>query len=100
MTAFVGRNDVGKSTVLDALDIFFNDKYAISKMEKNDMNVYASIDDEIVISACFSELPAKVVLDTTFETTLEAEYLLNREGKLEIVKRYGRGTTAKVYIRA
>jgi len=100
MTAFVGRNDVGKSTVLDALDIFFNDKNAISKMEKNDMNVYASEDDEIVISACFSELPTKVILDTTFETTLEAEYLLNREGKLEIVKRYGRGTTAKVYIRA
>ncbi|WP_458009181.1 AAA family ATPase [Jutongia sp. SJQ-6] len=25
LTAFVGRNDVGKSTILEALDIFFND---------------------------------------------------------------------------
>lgn len=25
LTAFVGRNDIGKSTVLEALDIFFND---------------------------------------------------------------------------
>ena len=31
MTAFVGRNDVGKSTVLDALDIFFNDKLKVSQ---------------------------------------------------------------------
>lgn len=25
LTAFVGKNDIGKSTVLEALDIFFND---------------------------------------------------------------------------
>lgn len=25
LTAFVGKNDSGKSTVLEALDIFFND---------------------------------------------------------------------------
>lgn len=25
LTAFVGRNDVGKSTILEALDIFLND---------------------------------------------------------------------------
>jgi predicted ATP-dependent endonuclease of OLD family len=25
LTVFVGKNDVGKSTVLEALDVFFND---------------------------------------------------------------------------
>lgn len=25
LTAFVGKNDVGKSTILEALDIFFNE---------------------------------------------------------------------------
>lgn len=25
LTAFVGKNDIGKSTILEALDIFFND---------------------------------------------------------------------------
>ena len=25
LTAFVGKNDIGKSTVLEALDIFFNE---------------------------------------------------------------------------
>lgn len=28
-TAFVGRNDVGKSTILEALDIIFNDNKGI-----------------------------------------------------------------------
>ena len=101
LTAFVGRNDVGKSTILDALDIFFNDKYANNKMEKSDVNVYASDDDEVVISACFSELPSRVVLDASYETTLEAEYLLNQDGKFEIVKKYKNGSiTPRVYIRA
>lgn len=30
LTAFVGKNDVGKSTILEALDIFFNE--GVSKL--------------------------------------------------------------------
>ncbi len=30
LTVFVGRNDIGKSTILEALDIFFNDKVAVN----------------------------------------------------------------------
>jgi len=26
LTAFIGKNDIGKSTILDALDIFFKEK--------------------------------------------------------------------------
>lgn len=29
LTAFVGKNDMGKSSVLEALDIFFNDSKGI-----------------------------------------------------------------------
>ena len=29
LTAFVGKNDIGKSTVLEALDIFFNDSWIL-----------------------------------------------------------------------
>lgn len=32
ITALVGRNDAGKSSLLDALDVFFNDK----SLDKND----------------------------------------------------------------
>ena len=39
LTVFVGKNDVGKSTILEALDIFFNDGKGVVKIEKNDVNV-------------------------------------------------------------
>ena len=33
LTAFIGKNDVGKSTILEALEIFFNNKMVVC--EKN-----------------------------------------------------------------
>lgn len=38
LTTFVGRNDIGKSTVLEALDIFFNDGAGSVKLDKSDIN--------------------------------------------------------------
>ena len=35
LTAFIGKNDVGKSAVLEALEVFFDPK----KMDKGDVNV-------------------------------------------------------------
>ena len=37
LTVFVGKNDIGKSTILEALDIFFNDSKAIHKLEKDEI---------------------------------------------------------------
>lgn len=37
-TAFVGKNDVGKSTVLEALDIFFNEGKGVVSIDPNDVN--------------------------------------------------------------
>lgn len=36
LTAFVGKNDMGKSTILEALDIFFDG--GVIKIDKNDIN--------------------------------------------------------------
>ena len=104
-TAFVGKNDIGKSTILEALDIFFNDSDAINKIDKNDLNVDArnceEKDQEISIAVCFSDLPEQIVIDATNKTNLKAEYLLNKEGELEIVKKYKTGSSsAKIFIRA
>ena len=79
LTAFVGKNDIGKSTVLEALDIFFNDSKGVIKLDKDDVNkqAFAAGDTETVISVCFEELPTTIVIDTTNQTTLQAEYLLN-----------------------
>lgn len=43
-TAFVGKNDVGKSTVLEALDIFFNEGNGVVKIDPNDVNFEAKQD--------------------------------------------------------
>ena len=55
LTVFVGKNDIGKSTVLEALDIFFNEGKGAIKMDKDDVNKKALSegDDEIIISIVF-----------------------------------------------
>ena len=37
LTVLVGKNDVGKSTILEALDIFFNDGTGCIKIDKDDV---------------------------------------------------------------
>lgn len=102
LIALVGENDSGKSTVLEALDIFFNDGKNIIKMDKNDVNVISREggDLETVISVVFTDLPKKIKLDSSFETTLKREYLLNKDGYLEIVKKYHDGGSPKTFIKA
>lgn len=102
LTAFVGKNDIGKSTVLEALDIFFNCGSGVIKLDKDDVNKQALSEGntETIISVCFEELPASIVIDSTNQTTLQAEYLLNTSGQLEIVKKYANGGKEKVFVRA
>jgi predicted ATP-dependent endonuclease of OLD family len=38
LLVLVGRNDIGKSTILEALDIFFNDGKGRAKIGKDDIN--------------------------------------------------------------
>ena len=39
LSVLVGKNDIGKSTILEALDIFFNDGTGVVKIDKNDLNI-------------------------------------------------------------
>ena len=102
LTAFVGKNDTGKSTILEALDIFFNEGKGIIKMDKYDINKQANIDadTEIIISVCFDKLPDRIVIDSTNETTLQDEYLVNSDNMLEVIKKYPKAGKEKVFIRA
>lgn len=102
LTAFVGKNDIGKSSVLEALDIFFNDK-PVNPIEKADVNksALAAGDTDIVIGVEFLDPPASIVIDATNVTTLQDEYLLNGNGCLEIIKHYPNGaSSAKVFLNA
>lgn len=103
LTAFVGKNDVGKSTVLEALDIFFNDGKGAVKLEPSDINAQAKQDAngqnvDIVIGVEFDDLPGQIVIDDNNNTTLAEEYLLNGNQNLTILKRYPNAGKAKVFI--
>lgn len=102
LTVFVGKNDVGKSTILEALDIFFNDGKGVIKMDKGDVNKQSSDIGNLdtVISVCFTELPPDIILDAAYPTTLVNEYMLNGQSQLEVVKRYKNGGGVKVYLKA
>lgn len=102
LCVLVGRNDIGKSTLLEALDIFFNEGKGCVKLDKDDINkkCLAAGEDCIEIEVEFTELPAKILIDATNETTLSDEYLLSAEGTLQIIKRYPGAGKEKIFIRA
>lgn len=102
LTAFIGKNDIGKSTILEALDIFFYDGKGTIKIDKNDVNINESLNGntEIIIAVCFTNLPSSIVIDSSVNTSLDSEFLLNSDGELEIVKKFYNGGSPKIYIKA
>jgi len=82
LTALIGKNDVGKSSILDALSIFFESGEV--KIDPLDLCVHGAT--AVRIGAIFADLPAEVVLDATATTALADEHLLNAHGDLEIHK--------------
>lgn len=91
LTAFIGKNDAGKSTVLEALGVFFETE----GIDPGDacMNGESA---NVRIGAIFDRLPAALDLDAGARTTLAAEHLLNANGDLEIVKVYNCSVATKV----
>jgi hypothetical protein len=49
---------------LEALDIFFNERKGVVKLDNDDINkqAIAENDNEIVISVCFEESPTSIVI--------------------------------------
>lgn len=82
LNVIIGKNDVGKSSILEALDIFFN-----GKPDKNDLSV-VNDESQIEISCIFNDLPDILILDDSVETSLSDEFLLNSDGDLEIKKKF------------
>ncbi len=98
--AFIGKNDVGKSTILEALDIFFNDGKGAIKIDNGDFNVEAKKEGEknIEISVIFKDFHEDILIDSTNKTSMSEEFLLNSQGELEIKKKYPNGGKEKVFI--
>ncbi|MED5595502.1 ATP-dependent endonuclease [Janthinobacterium sp. P210006] len=95
MTGIVGRNDFGKSTIFEALSIFFEVDGA--KADKNDMNCFSlkAGAEQFEITCIFDDLPEALILDEKVQTSLAQEYLINIDGDFEIVKTF-KATTGKL----
>lgn len=85
MTGIVGRNDYGKSTILEALAIFFETDGV--KADKSDVNCFSGV-DQFEIACTFDDLPTNLIIDENAETTLAEEHLLIADNILEIVKTF------------
>ena len=99
LTVLIGKNDAGKSTILDMLEIFFNDD---KKIDKNDVNKTCRVNNDLetVFAVRFSNLPAEIDIDAGNPTTLQDEYLTIGTDEFEIVKKYKEGGKPKTFILA
>jgi putative ATP-dependent endonuclease of the OLD family len=85
LTAFIGQNDIGKSTVLEALEIFFNNETV--QIDSADACA-GSPSKEVEIGCVFEGFPEEIVIDSSAKTKLVDEFLLNQDGFLEIRKSF------------
>ncbi|WP_300691966.1 MULTISPECIES: ATP-binding protein [Helicobacter] len=98
LSVIVGQNDVGKSTLLDALNIFFENE----KPLHNDNNIFSQ-KEEIIITAFFeADKQMEIFLDSAesekTQTTLIDEYLLDNNGLLQIKKVWAGGKPKNTFI--
>ncbi|BDX38715.1 hypothetical protein CYCD_20700 [Tenuifilaceae bacterium CYCD] len=85
INVIIGKNDVGKSTILEALDIFFGQSRI--KIDISDKCVYSS--GNIAITVVFEiDKDKEYLIDSDVRTNLVNEFLLNKEGYLEIRKEW------------
>jgi predicted ATP-dependent endonuclease of OLD family len=82
LTAIIGKNDAGKSTILEAMDTYFNG----TKLDSGDYTIGGTT--EIRLTAYFGDLPEAIIIDEANPISLQNEYLLNKEGLLAVEKVY------------
>ncbi|MFN0719982.1 ATP-binding protein [Vibrio cyclitrophicus] len=88
-TALIGKNDVGKTTILDALGLFFGEK--LCKFDPMDKCVFVGENDDVSVGCVFSDVPNNLIIDAASQTTLSGEYLLNCDGNIELHKVFKKG---------
>ena len=100
-TCLIGKNDAGKSTVFDAMDIFFNGN---SSIDDEDFHIDVEGDkvtraEEIELVGTFGVKGLKVKIESV-PTSLKEEALVDEEERLEIVQRIksSKKTGIKTYI--
>ena len=84
ITAIIGKNDIGKSTILEALEVFFSDT-PHKLLDVTDLCVTAK-ENIIEITTYFELLEDEhvIIIDSSHPTDLRKEHLLNEEELLEL----------------
>jgi putative ATP-dependent endonuclease of OLD family len=83
ITTFIGKNDVGKSSILHALEVFFN-----GSPEESDFNRDQDPNDPMTIEISFDGLPGDIELEAGTNTTLVNENLVGESGFFIVRKKY------------
>lgn len=86
LNVIIGKNDVGKSTILEALEVFFNNesvKIDVYDLNKKRENIE---DKEIIIQVSFKIDHTKTYTIDTIPTQLSKEFLLDSNNYLTIRK--------------
>lgn len=89
MNVIIGKNDIGKSTILEALEIFFNND--LVKLLQDDLNIYAKNDgiSTLKITLSFEIEPFDtIVIDSSNPTNLEEEFLLDKNSFLTLIQEW------------
>lgn len=86
LTVLAGKNDAGKSTVLESLNLFFN-----AKTIQKSMITICNQDEPIKpsVTVTFDQLPESIDIDAGAQTSLSSENLLDSNGCLQITKTFG-----------
>lgn len=83
LNVIIGKNDAGKSTILEVLDILLNG--GTIKIDKNDCNIFSDNKViEIIATFKFESNDNKLLLDSKILTDIEKEFLLNIDSEMEI----------------
>lgn len=66
LATLVGKNDAGKSSILRAIQLFFDVKL---KIESEDIHDGATPDEDVIIEIAFTSLPETIQVEEGVETT-------------------------------
>lgn len=91
LATIIGQNDVGKSHILRALDVFLGS----SKIQEQNVCATASANADVVIEVTFDELPRTIELESNVVTSFQEEKLLDSDGFLRLRKKYSRTNLTK-----
>ncbi|ACN98893.1 ATP/GTP-binding protein [Sulfurihydrogenibium azorense Az-Fu1] len=86
LTVFVGANDSGKSSILEALDIFFNEGRAEIRFTEDDINIHARMEGkhDVKITCVFEDIPEQ------FLRRLEENNIPINDSSITISKTFGK----------